>query len=374
MSLVSDKRSLAYLLDTSPVREARPSLIGIEDQAVSLKDFQALNTSKPWYDDKPEYMAARFYMLQHAVGIIESRVEREEPLSNEQYSIVMNYVVTTTDIGRRLFVYLVYAATREYRHCGGMSATLRKSIDSKYGPNVTQLLSGIAKGGGGMKHWDRMIAATDMNFADYLGGLTLGFNKGKFGSAFGGKKWGMIAECVSRFVSGETSLETMIDTCFALQHNTCTVFNKGLFVQNANEPTLLTVLDVQRVGAMPQYAVRLGHKCLSMSSGSGFTPDLTHIMHPDLAPTVEQRDELHNSFMNCHALLGEDFCPSNATIDWELAGQLSPKKRKYIKSTKSNTSTTAPKPTIQPTDAVGNIKVDHTFSVVPMDRSFTNNE
>ena len=52
------------------------------------------------------------------------------------------------------------------------------------------------------------------------------FNKGEWGNAYGGKKWGNISNTLYLYETGEITRDVFIDTCWGLQHNGGTYFNK----------------------------------------------------------------------------------------------------------------------------------------------------
>jgi hypothetical protein len=56
------------------------------------------------------------------------------------------------------------------------------------------------------------------------------------------------------FLTGKTSLEALVDTGYTLAHNTSPIFNKGM-MYNTYDHHLITVLDVQRSGQMPELLI-----------------------------------------------------------------------------------------------------------------------
>ena len=89
------------------------------------------------------------------------------------------------------------------------------------------------KGYAGMiKDWNRAIARRDWRMKRLdkghsllQGGRSLFYNV-KWRGAYGGPKWGKIADLLVKHLSGELSPTLFVDQAFALQHNTGTVFNK----------------------------------------------------------------------------------------------------------------------------------------------------
>ena len=52
------------------------------------------------------------------------------------------------------------------------------------------------------------------------------FNNGKWGNAYGGDKWGAIANTLLMYETGDLPRLSFVDTCFGLQHNGGIYFNK----------------------------------------------------------------------------------------------------------------------------------------------------
>ena len=55
------------------------------------------------------------------------------------------------------------------------------------------------------------------------------FYNSKWNGGYGGKKWGIVTDCLVRFVFGEFYAEMMLDTVWTLSHNNGPIFNKGIF-------------------------------------------------------------------------------------------------------------------------------------------------
>jgi hypothetical protein len=80
--------------------------------------------------------------------------------------------------------------------------------------------------------------------------IVIWYNEGTYSSAYGGKAWGNIADVLNKFISGDIPAETFIDQCWSLQHNTSSVFNKGLIFETGWLSQLKHVLDMQAGGQL----------------------------------------------------------------------------------------------------------------------------
>jgi hypothetical protein len=79
-----------------------------------------------------------------------------------------------------------------------------------------------------------------------------GFDNLKWSSAYGGKKWGVIARTLRQWLDGTISIEVFLDTVWTLQHNTAAIFNKSIIYQNSTH-RLQKILDVQAAGQLPNW-------------------------------------------------------------------------------------------------------------------------
>lgn len=236
---------------------------------------------------RPEHEAIRFYLQNHIVSMISQIREPDEVLPPEEDELVRDYYVAQYQSATRLVHYLFLICSREVRHCHNKNDVLSKlpgtpEAVAAYGKFLSNLpgdSSGAAK------------YAADYNYPD---GYTLGdyaahteaaFFKGKYSSSFGGKKWGVIAKVLRQFVHGEISAEMLMDTAFTLQHNTCSIFNKGMLYAHQDEAALLKILDAQRAGMIPEY----------VKGGNKFTP-------PDCTAWLAKAEKVVGSF--------------GTTVDW----------------------------------------------------------
>lgn len=208
----------------------------------------------------PEREAITYYLLNHAVHEIALRRAPDEPLG-DMLPVVEQYHHALNNLGYRLFNYLMVITTREMRH---LTSGTEDVLEGKHGKACTAFTKMVKS--------KAQEALFDTNspvlVGDYLDYLVDVYDELSWGGAFGGKKWADVTRCLRDCVQGETTIEMMIDVGYTLEHNTCSIFNKGFHYKNYGSD-LATILDVQRGGQIPQLvkgkvvgSVKQGHKDL----------------------------------------------------------------------------------------------------------------
>lgn len=204
---------------------------------------------------RPEHDALKFYLLEHAAGVIRAKYGAHDVLPPGELTILEKYNSASLKMAARAYYYLLLICWREMRHCLSKDVTfpaagahvgvepkimdtfLRKASDTT---NTTDIASKWAQGG-------------HITLGQVTKALVYGYRKGKWSSAYGGPKWAVVTECLDSFVWGKTSAAMMLDTVWTLAHNTAPIFNKGMLYSDQDKSTLLEILDVQRAGMIPQY-------------------------------------------------------------------------------------------------------------------------
>lgn len=250
----------------------------------------------------PEKHALEFYMLEHAAGIIRGKFAPTEPLGAEA-AILDAYNREGMRIALRAFYYLILICCRESRHCGNKPDVAE--IVSQCGVMAKGYAEGLLVNFPDANSIPNVISVLKTYGKAYtLGNLTqflcLAFYKGSYGSSFGGKKWGVIADCLDDFVHGQTTPAMMLDTVWTLEHNTCAIFNKGMLYHGQNASALQTILNCQAAGQIPNLIIGGAKK-----NGSGVEQFVT----PDLRAQALQIGET----------LGEPFHADSA-VDWPSVG------------------------------------------------------
>jgi len=214
--------------------------------ATAMKAFMAKDTEKSTI---PEAEALWFYGMNHGMALISAKRAPLEPLSQWELNFVTTYHANMARKAVRAFYYLIWICTREARHNHSLSKDLPK-IGKEFGPEMQTFLTDIKGGETGIsqKFLDNPPNTT---IGKYCDALRWTFYHSSWSSGYGGKKWGVINDCLCRFVSGECTAETMLDTIWTLQHNGGCLFNKGCFYTHESS-TLARILDVQRSGQIPE--------------------------------------------------------------------------------------------------------------------------
>lgn len=211
---------------------------------------------------RPETEALQFYMLEHAAGEIRSKVGDFEPLGDHRATLD-KYNTASLKIAARAYYYLLLICWREARHC-----TTRASTYPAAGTHVgvdPAAMHTLLSGTSDIADMTKIAAVWaakggDITLGQLVSALVYCYRKGKWGSVYGGPKWAVVAECLENFVYGRTSAAMMLDTVWALAHNTAPIFNKGMLYSGQDKYTLLEILDVQRAGLIPQYVLKASER------------------------------------------------------------------------------------------------------------------
>jgi hypothetical protein len=199
-------------------------------------------------EERPDFEALRFYLMNHAVAVAQSRV-----IGGDEYekyaSLFSMYLDNGVDIATRLFYYLILICTRESRHLN--SGTYRDAIEQQESALSYWWCTKVASKGSHDAQMAFRINGLDVSMGEYTIFLWKMFTNGRWNSGYGGAAWAKVAAVLHRFVHGEISAETMVDTGFTLAHNNGPIFNKGMLYQGYY-PSFMSLLDVQRAGKIPQ--------------------------------------------------------------------------------------------------------------------------
>ena len=246
--------SLSYPTNTMSHQRARPFTRRTDMSAMTCAQVSA-NMAK-FMDDhvgpslpSPEGDALFFYGMNHGVALISADRDPLEPLDAFEHNFVDAYHAHMVVRGLRAFYYLLWICTRESRHNQSLDVSY-DMLKDKFGVSVADFFVNI---NGGEAEIAKAFLGSPPNasIGDYIAALRYQFDNCSWGAQFGGKKWGVIAMVLHRFVTGVYSAEMLLDTVFTLAHNTSSIFNKHTFyAKNTNH--LIRLLDVQRSGQMPE--------------------------------------------------------------------------------------------------------------------------
>jgi hypothetical protein len=200
----------------------------------------------------PECEALTFYLLQHGMGVLQQKLDRNELMDPLQLGFCDTFARTLSNSAQRLFYYLMYITTRESRHTS-LTGPQRKQLSADFGGAGDFLISNLK--GTEKQAWNKLRTNPPVAFfGEYMDALVYCFENGKFSSGYGGPKWAEIARCLRKVVYGETTLEQMLDEAWTLSHNNGPIFNKGLYFSMYGG-TIYKILDVQRSGQIPELIV-----------------------------------------------------------------------------------------------------------------------
>ncbi len=237
--------TLAYQLGCRPLSVAR-DISGTSAVSTARAVDKFRNNHKA--NARPEIEAIWFYLMNHAVGEVRRRVEWHEPLGD--YAIFLDeYNERGADMAARLFNYLVLICIRESRHAE-VGLDVSQAVAKKYGTVVEEFNKIVRSTEDPLPHFSKNPPKTTLGA--FVGSLRMIFFKGHFGQAYGGPKWGAVADALCKFVDGTFSAEMLLDVGWTLCHNGGPIFNKGMLYAGYNEGLLTTILDTQASGQIPQ--------------------------------------------------------------------------------------------------------------------------
>ena len=219
---------------------------------------QACGTMSPQDD------AVTFYALNHAAGIIRKLFTPSEPLPEWAQTIMAAHTTTGMNQGKRMLHYILLVTTREMRHLSetSVSQSFWNTFKQTHGQVSVDYIKAIANAGGGetAAMGKYLNHPPNLTIGEFTKALSYAFHESHgFGGGFGGHPWGSIADAAHQAVTGAVSLETMVDTGYALAHNNGPMFNKGLMYDALHKHLLLTILDVQRAGQIPNLILDSGN-------------------------------------------------------------------------------------------------------------------
>lgn len=231
-----------------------------------IKSYWIANGSAPGYGSDtgpmPEREALRFYLAQHAYGEVARRRPQYETLNGDDLFFVENFHKVGSDVVRRAFYYLFLICLRESRHgksavAGNILLKLGNDAYAFYGKWM------MLKGDGSEK---ALALLNDTTVGDEIGAIarvtrTAFYTPYGFNSGYGGPKWGAIADVLCAFLDGETTPNQMLDSMWTLEHNNCSIFNKGMLYETSTEAkTKRDILDLQRAGMIPAAILAKDHR------------------------------------------------------------------------------------------------------------------
>lgn len=212
-------------------------------------------------DVNPTLAAVEFYTTNHCVYEIQKKFSPSETLPEPVSAIVNSYYVSVPEYALCLAYYMMGTCSREARHVGSASSASSwmdyKNQHPSPSVELIKRLRGTSGGEAVEKFYNTCCAEyPDIPVLEYLEVLEEVFAPNMhWKSSYGGKKWQVIVTTLRQFLSGEITPEMFVDTAFTLAHNGGPMFNKGYLFEHWGS-TLITVLNAQHVGELPQYVMK----------------------------------------------------------------------------------------------------------------------
>ena len=201
----------------------------------------------------PESEAVSFYTGNAIWAELLKKFHPLEVLPAEAMTLAGWYVARASLTAQRLMYYLLLIITRESRHVAYHS---QSKISAAHGHLYSAFNQYMGTANNSMHAKDLFLdKPAAMKMGDYVDAISYTFHHGSFGHAFGGAKWGVIADVFKSAVNGEFSPEMATDVSWALCHNGGPIFNKEMAYTGYNGPALKQILDVQRSGQMCEFVM-----------------------------------------------------------------------------------------------------------------------
>lgn len=249
MALTDPQDTLSYHASRVLCAQRDMSDVPCFKVALALSQYQNGHSYNDDGHSNPEQQALWFYGMNHGVSLIASRRAPLEPLGEWELGFVTRYHTELAPRAVRAFYYLLLICTREARHNQSLK-TDKPEMVKRFGKSIADFFVSI-KGGEPAIHQKFLSHPPQATIGAYTEALCWQFYNSQWNGGYGGKKWGQIADCLHRFVTGEFSAEMMLDTIWTLSHNNGPVFNKQIFY-SMYSGAIFRVLDVQRSGQIPQ--------------------------------------------------------------------------------------------------------------------------
>lgn len=212
---------------------------------------------------RPENDAVMFYYCMSILNDMETHKGLDTDLTQEEQIIVDNIMGILTTISFSLFSYLIVICWGEMRYASGHGVLAQMDGETLYVCKAC----GVSSGKSGFK--DGIMSLGYDNFFPIAQALKDGFNTKGWGGAYGGKKWGEVANIVTSYLKGDIPLVILCDQAFNAEHNCGTIFNKSYLYKSAGSD-MKKVLDVQKSGQIPEmvYAFLSNNQHYSIVKGA----------------------------------------------------------------------------------------------------------
>lgn len=260
--LTDPQNTLAYHNSRALTRPADMSAVPVSSVIPAYKQFHSQDKTPL---ASPEREALWFYGMNHGMALISAKRHPLEPLPAAELDFVQRYHAMMGEKARRSFYYLLSICVREARHSHSKQTDGPK-LTEKFGAPVANFLTAS---GGEEDIINRLLKNTlDCSIGTLCDALRWSYYHSIWGGAYGGPKWGNIADCMGRFVNGEFTAEIMLDTIWTLSHNCAPIFNKPGKLFGHNGSYIVRLLDLQRSGQMIETILH--------------DPEMAHYVNPEM--------------------------------------------------------------------------------------------
>lgn len=309
---VESFETLAPVL-ASPLRKAAPLNFTTKQLAELLRSVH-----KGADPRIPDAEAVRFYALNQLMSVVQSKFTPNEKLPEWASKVVEAYYKELADQHKRLVWYTFIVITREFRHLHN-AATLLSKADY---PAELKAFHGKVSDSTSESNLNAWLAAMPVLPMDvYCEAITKQFKSpGAYSGGYGGVPWSEIAQALWRYVKGETSAETFVDTAYTLAHNNGPMFNKGM-MYGMYTGSFKVLLDVQRAGHICEGIIEGRVKQMIAVPGM---PELE-----DLIRTVKREVGGIGDHIDWYRV--QEFAPDKASYPNKYAAEKAAQDKKYGK-------------------------------------------
>lgn len=219
--------------------------------------------------------AVNFYLLNHAISLVNQSFPPEQELPPEYQAIYSFYHKEGGAIGVRMFHDILYMLTTmtSYTH---PEPHHFEWIEEDFGSATREFIESIVNTQGKTNTWwtgayssnEPMLKKAKMEsgsitLAQGIGALTYILDVRQRELSYAGL-WRDVGKMMLQFIHGVKSLESTIDNSFTFCHCNGSFFEKGYLFQAVGN-TLFEVLDVQRAGLIPQFVNEGKHSLVKNS-------------------------------------------------------------------------------------------------------------
>lgn len=186
--------------------------------------------------------AVEYYLSSHALHLLQNKYPKEEQMPENVYLAICKQKESLNEIAMRVFYYLVEICPEEARFGTERNAGIYDFISNSVSPKAGEYAKSILSNGSVPK---------DLTIYEVLKSVEMIFRFAQWSPGFGGLAWAQITQVALEVVSGNNSLDLMVDKAFTLSHNNGAIFNKGHFFSMYTNQ-FYSILDIQASGQVPQ--------------------------------------------------------------------------------------------------------------------------